>query len=156
LIDLQWLSEQLCDVLHWQLADHDPQHPDAPEVPWAGRRIWSIFLDLNATRTVGFAPNPISLVEIESWSRLRREPIRPFELEILQALDAAFLKAARVMSERKPEEPLGPPMTPSLFRAVFKGEAPKLAPSGRKFSIELFDAWTGNYEPPKKADPLHQ
>lgn len=140
MIDLQWLSDRLCEVLCWQLEHPDQvEHPDAPEVPWAGRRVWSIFLELNATRTVGFAPNPISYAEIESYARLRREPIRPFEIDIIRALDATFLKAARVMSERKPEEPLGPPMTPSLFRAVFKGEAPKPA-QGRKFSIKLFDA----------------
>jgi len=154
-IDLEWLSERLCEVLCWQL-EHPTatEHADAPEVPWAGRRVWAIFLELCATRTVGgFAPNPISFTEIEAWSRLKREPIRPFELDILQALDATFLKAARVMSEgEKPEEPLGPPMTPSLFRAVFKGERTQPKPT-RKFSIDLFDAWNGVYEPaPKKAD----
>lgn len=46
------------------------------EVPIAGRRLWSIFLDLNATRSAGMAANPISYAEIEAYSGLRRGPVR--------------------------------------------------------------------------------
>lgn len=116
MIDLGWLADELGRVLCWQL-----EHPgalDGPEVPWAGRRVWSIFLELNATRTVGMVPNPISMGEIESWSHLRREPIRPFEVEIIQALDAALLKAAQARQE-SPKEPPKPT---------------------RKFSFDWFDA----------------
>ncbi|MDA9530330.1 hypothetical protein ACM42_18235 [Bradyrhizobium sp. CCBAU 25338] len=104
-------------MLRWQLAN--PGNEDGPEVPMAGRRVWSVFLDLTATRSVGMGPAPISFGEIEAWSRLNREPIRPFELTMLRALDAAFLKAAAERSE----------------------EGDKPAVSARPFSIELFDAW---------------
>jgi hypothetical protein len=85
-------------VLRWQLAN--PHSEDGPEVPIAGRRVWDIFLELNATRTVGMAANPISVGEIEACSRMRREPVRPFELDMLRALDRAYLEAAR-----EPEKP---------------------------------------------------
>jgi hypothetical protein len=88
MIDFRWLWDSLCDVLRWQLAN--PGGEDGSEVPIAGRRVWSIFLELNATRTVGMAVNPIG--EIESWSRLRREPVRPFEVTMLRAPDAAYLR----------------------------------------------------------------
>ena len=45
-------------------------------MPIAGRRVWGIFLELNATGGAGMAPNPISFSEIETWSRMRREPVR--------------------------------------------------------------------------------
>jgi hypothetical protein len=139
-INLDWLTDRLVAVLKWQLANPD-RKDDAPEVPFAGRRVWSIFLELNATRSIGMAPNPISFGEIEAWSRMHREPVRPFELDMLRALDAAYLEAARAGQEESGDEPLGPPMTPGLFNAVFKGQRPKQAVSSRPFSMKLFDAW---------------
>ncbi len=122
MIDLRWPTDRLCEVLRWQLDNSGAaEDPDAPEVPWAGRRVWSIFLELNSTRTVGFAPNPISILEIEAWSRLKREPIRPFELDMLQALDAEWMKAARETT----------------------GQEAKPKVNARPFSMQLFDAWFG-------------
>lgn len=83
MIDFRWLSERLCDALRWQLAN--PGGEDGPEIPMAGRRVWGIFLELNATRGAGMAPNPISFSEIEAYSRMRREPVRPFEVTMLRA-----------------------------------------------------------------------
>jgi len=68
-------------------------------------------------RTVRVAQNPISNFEIEAWSRMQREPVRGFELDMLRALAGAYLEAAR-----------GPDPA-----------APKM--SARPFS--LFDAWFG-------------
>jgi hypothetical protein len=140
MIDLDWLSDRLCDVLRWQLANPGAaDSADAPEVPMAGRRVWSIFLELNGTRTAGMGASPISFVEIEAYARVRREPVRPFEVTILRALDAAYLEAAREPAEPA-GEPLGPDMTPDLFRAVYKGQRPAQKVSTRPFSMALFDA----------------
>lgn len=139
MIDLDWLSDRLCDVLRWQLAN--PGATDGPDVPIAGRRVWSIFLELNATRSIGMAVNPISFGEIEAWSTMRREPVRSFEVTMLRALDAAYLEAAREPAEE--QEVLGPPMTPDLFRAVFKGDRSTQKVSPRPFSFALFDAQFG-------------
>jgi hypothetical protein len=139
MIDLDWLSDRLVEALRWQLAN--PGATGGPDVPFAGRRVWGIFHELNATRGAGMGANPISFAEIEAWSRLRREPVRPFELDMIRALDRAYLECAAASREEANEEPLGPPMTPDLFRAVYKGQrrAPKV--SARPFSLELFDAW---------------
>lgn len=120
MINLDWLSDRLVEVLQWQLAN--PGRDDGPEVPYAGLRVWSIFLELNATRGAGgFGPAPISYAEIEAWSRLRREPVRPFELDIIRALDAAYMKAA----------------------ATGPGETSKPEVSSRTMTTELFDAMFG-------------
>lgn len=127
-IDLNWLSDRLCGVLRWQLENPDADPLSGPEVPWAGRRVWSIFLELSASRTSsGFGLNPISNVEIESFSRLRREPIRSWEIDMIRTLDTALLKFVSAKAEQggQEEESLGPPMTPDLFRAVFQGKRPK-------------------------------
>ncbi|HVV43186.1 MAG TPA: hypothetical protein VHC94_19220 [Nitrobacter sp.] len=124
MIDLQWLSDELCTILRWQL-EHPGDH-DGPEVPWAGQRVWGIFLDVHATRgSNGFGANPISYGEIESWSRLRREPVRPFEMDIIRALDIAYLEAVAKKAEAQatPEQPQvsGRKLSPALFDAVFAG-----------------------------------
>lgn len=38
-------------------------------------------------------PNPLSLADIEAWSRLTGHLIRREEVEIIRQMDAAFLKA---------------------------------------------------------------
>lgn len=122
MIDPDWLSDRLCDVLRWQLTN--PGRRDGPEVPWAGRRIWSIFLDLNATRgSNGWGPNPISHSEVEAWSRLHREPVRPHELEILRAMDTAYLKHATQTASKGQQSTSkveSRPMSTALFDAVFQ------------------------------------
>lgn len=122
MIDLSWLSDRLVAALKWQLAN--PGRTDGPEIPWAGRRLWSIFLDLNAARgSNGWGPNPISHQEIESWAWLRREPVRPHELDILRAMDAAYLEHATQTAskgqEKAPQPSSSRPMSPALFDAVF-------------------------------------
>lgn len=118
-IELDWLSDRLCEVLRWQLAN--PGRDDGPEVPYAGMRVWGIFLRLHAARGGGgFGPAPISFADIESYQRLHREPVRPFEIEIIRALDSEVLKAASGKSETgKPAAVSNRPMSPALFDAVF-------------------------------------
>jgi hypothetical protein len=51
------------------------------------------------------APTPISYGEIETRSRLRREPVRGFENDMLHALDAAYLEAVRAKQD-EPNKPV--------------------------------------------------
>ncbi|QUS39067.1 hypothetical protein RPMA_09645 [Tardiphaga alba] len=122
MVDLDWLTERLCEVLRWHMAKPDrASDPLAPDVPFAGERVWSIFLALNAARTgSGFGPNPITHPEIDAWSRLYREPVWPFELDIIRALDGAFLKASLQKSGQAdaPEVNLRP-FSLDVFDAVF-------------------------------------
>lgn len=124
MIDFDWLSEQLVYILRWQL-DRYPgameTDPDAPEMPTAGLRVWGIFLGLCTSRTSsGFGVNPISHGEIEAYSRVRREPIRPFELDIIRALDAAYLEVMAEMA-KNPDRPKvsSEKLTPQLFSRLF-------------------------------------
>lgn len=92
--DLEWFRDRLVDALKWQLAHPGADRREGPAIPPAGVRIWRIFLELHATRAVGFAPCAITHAEIEAWSRLHREPVRPFEIEIIRSLDAAYMEHA--------------------------------------------------------------
>lgn len=95
--DLEWLQDELVRVLRWEMKHpggvNDPRRP---QVPLAGHRVWSIFLALNARRGAGFSgPLPLSMAEVEAYARVRREPLRPFELDMIEALDDAYMAAAR-------------------------------------------------------------
>lgn len=121
MIYLLWLSEQLCDVLRWQLANPGmADDPTAPDIPWAGARIWKIFLELHAARGAGFSADPIGYDQIEAWAWLRREPVRSWEADVILALDAEFLRHARSGSKPEAAAVQTRPMSPSLFDAVFR------------------------------------
>jgi hypothetical protein len=81
-------------------------------------------LDLSRSRGGGKGPAPIAYSEIEAFSRLRREPIRSFEIEIILALDAAFMEFAAKRSKTETGIPASDvqsrPMSPALFDAVFQ------------------------------------
>ena len=116
---VDWLTESLVAALRWQMA-----HPGAsggPEIPWAGRRIWSVFLALDGARgSNGWGPNPIKFGDIETWSRLMREPVRPFEVEIIRALDDAYMKSSAPKGEGKTvPRSSGQAINPAAFDAVF-------------------------------------
>ncbi len=141
MIDLQWLTDRMVEVLRWQIAHPGADDPDAPDVPLAGRRVWSAFLALHAARGVGgFGPGSISNSEIEAYGRVQREPMRPFEVEIIRTLDLEWMKAAAEKAAPK-EDPTPQmsgddvmgffrkkqvvsqrPLTPALFDALFPGE----------------------------------
>lgn len=123
MIDLDWLTDRLVAVLRWQLAHPGgADHPEAPDVPVAGLRVWGIFLDLTRGRGGGFGPAPIAYSEIEAYARVRREPIRPFELDMIRALDAAFMEFAAKRSKAEagsePAEVQSRPMSGALFDAL--------------------------------------
>jgi hypothetical protein len=56
--------------------------------------VWSWFLELNAARTGnGYGPNPIAYSEIAAWKELKGASPRAFEVDMLRALDGAYLEA---------------------------------------------------------------
>jgi hypothetical protein len=119
---MEWLRDRLVDVLRWQLANPGAVAGyDDPIMPPAGHRVWAIFLSLNAARGVGFGPSPITFEAMAAHARLHRTPLRPFEVEILEALDRAYLEAAaEKRGDGKPQEVSSRPMSPELFDAVFQ------------------------------------
>lgn len=54
--------------------------------------VWSAFIALNSTRQTGMAANPVTLQEIETWSRLYNTPLRPWEVTAIRKLDEIFIK----------------------------------------------------------------
>lgn len=98
------LKAQMINAIH-----HGPEH-----VPEAGVILWHAFTALNRTRTTtGLAPNPITYTEIEAWSRLFRMPLQPHHVDILTAMDHAWLKGDDTKTAPKS------PITPAAFDAVF-------------------------------------
>ncbi|MGE0524378.1 MAG: hypothetical protein AB7O60_15260 [Variibacter sp.] len=118
---MDWLRDRLVAVLQWQLANPGAvAGHDDPFVPPAGHRVWGIFLALNSARgSSGFGPLPIGLQDMEAYQRLARTPIRPFEIDIIQALDRAYLEAAAAKHGDKRQEVSTRPLSPALFDAVF-------------------------------------
>ncbi|MGD9846149.1 MAG: hypothetical protein AB7O60_14075 [Variibacter sp.] len=119
--DFDWLRDRLVAALKWQIANPGTAtgHDD-PVVPMAGYRVWNIFTALHAAREVGFGPSPITHEAMEAHARLTRTPLRPFEVEIIQALDRAYLEAvAEKRGDGKKQEVSSRPMSVALFDAVF-------------------------------------
>ena len=68
----------------------------APEVdiPQRGSHVWAWFWDLSAARgSGGFAPNPLSAMEVATWAGLMKIELQEWEFKALRAMDAAFLAA---------------------------------------------------------------
>ena len=123
-IDLAWHTDRLCDVVRWQLANPH-KRDEGPEVPPGGARIWSIFLALHAARTAGMGANPITYGEMEAYARLQQTPLRPFEVDMLRAVDRAYMDASRNSKDMPPpeREVQSRKMSPGLFDALFGGRS---------------------------------
>jgi hypothetical protein len=124
MIDPDVFADDLKAVLRWQLAN--PGRDDGPEVPWAGARVWGLFLRLHEGRDAGsFGPSPITYEAMEAFSAITGEPLRPWETDIIRSLDREWLKAAaaKLESGNAVSVPTrSRPMSPALFDAVFGGE----------------------------------
>jgi hypothetical protein len=97
---------------------------DKPNVPEAGRLLWSWFLALHGTRIVTMAgAQAISHAEIEAFSRVEKLTIRPDHVATLRAIDDAWLAKARTSSGGSPESgkliQSRQEMNPAVFDAMF-------------------------------------
>ncbi|MBP1856864.1 phage tail assembly chaperone [Rhizobium herbae] len=97
-----------------------------PRLPAGGDLCWKWFIDLNRTRTWHAAgPNAISYCEIEAYCRVRRWPLEQRHIEVLTAMDEAYLEHfrqahARVQAGGKPQQRhTGQAITPDLLDALF-------------------------------------
>lgn len=119
MIDLDVLTDDLKACLCWQMAN--PDAAGGPEVPWRGARIWGLFLRFHEGRGGGMGPAPITYEAMEAFSAITGEPLRPWEIDIIRALDREWLKAANARAE--PGHGAAPvssrPMSVALFDAVF-------------------------------------
>lgn len=114
------LQRQIVAALRAQLAGGRSQPPEA------GIIYWNAFAALSRQRSWhAHGPNPISFCEIETWCRVMRVPLEPRHVQIITAMDAAWMDhaIAGLNSHAKGDKgiPKGkqPPLTAGMFDAMF-------------------------------------
>ena len=76
-----------------------PEEYVFPDCPEQLAYLWQLFLQLSRTRgNTGYGLLPLSLVEIEAWTRLMCCPILPWELQAMLLLDSAYM-ASQVVAK---------------------------------------------------------
>lgn len=97
-----------------------------PRLPDGGELLWSWFCDLASTRSLHMAgANPVTVTEIEAYSRMMRMPMAPHHVSMLMAMDRAFLDHANRARDPGPAADASAPkissrpMTAALFDALF-------------------------------------
>ncbi len=118
------MRERLQKQLVAALATHLAGGP--LRIPEAGRLLWGWFIELHATRTYHAAgPHPIAYAEIEAWARLNRWPLQPHHVDIIRAMDSAWLDHAYAKVRRVENNASGLPtgreqaINAAAFDAVF-------------------------------------
>lgn len=96
------------------LRDHLRGRRPAP--PFAGVALWQAFAALSdARRWSDGMPDPLQASEVEAWARLTGAALPRHHVQIIAALDAAWLEWMRT-----PEaERVAGPMTGAVFDAMF-------------------------------------
>jgi hypothetical protein len=88
--------------------------------PEAGNLVLSWFLELHARRGHGLAgPCPITHQDIAAWAALRRIPIEPRHVELLCAVDDAWLRRVAFPDGGASRRTASQPITAEAFDAVF-------------------------------------
>lgn len=69
-------------------------HPDLipPRVPLFAAYLWEWYQELNGSRQVGMAANPLTYTEIQAWAAMTGRKPDPWEVEQLKTLDLAWLE----------------------------------------------------------------
>lgn len=105
------LERQLVEAIKQQVASRK-----AVRLPDAGQVFWTMFAELNGSRTAGpMGPNPIQYSEIEAWARLNRWPLEPRHVQLIRSMDNAWLEA--MYSKGRHSVPT--PATPEALDAMF-------------------------------------
>lgn len=91
--------------------------------PEPGRDLWNAFQCLSTTRTYHAAgPNPIQPTEILAWCKITGLPLAPHHVDILLAMDQAWLERAYRKVAPEGAKTLPPisktPLTAGLLDAV--------------------------------------
>jgi len=70
-----------------------PEPLIGPDFPQELSYIWSAFIHLSGSRSVGFSgPNPLSYQEIKCWMDITATPLKPWEVETVKSLDNIYMK----------------------------------------------------------------
>lgn len=77
-----------------------PAELDGPPVPPQVTHILEWFFELSSARTGnGFGPNPLTWTDFDAWARLMNRVVRPWEIEMLRALDRCYLASVKPVEE---------------------------------------------------------
>jgi hypothetical protein len=91
-------------------------------VPEAGRLVWGWFCDLSNGRSYHMAgPNPIAFADIEAFARLHRWPIKPHHVELIRAMDDAWIRKSlgTQTNINRARPATQQPITAEAFDAIF-------------------------------------
>lgn len=106
------LERQLVEAIKQQASTRK-----AVLLPEAGKLFWTMFTELSRSRTGGpMGPNPIQFSEIESWARLNRWPLEPHHVQLIKAMDDAWIECAY---SSKGTHRVSTPATPEALDAAF-------------------------------------
>lgn len=98
------------------LVDH--LNGGTPRPPFAGVGLWQVFGALSALRRWGpNGPDPIQPSEVSAWAAPRGVILPPHHLDVLAAMDAAWLDHARTPEKDR----VAGVMTGERFDAMFGG-----------------------------------
>lgn len=116
------LKKLMIAALKQQLKTEKPVH-----LPAGGALLWTWFNELSRARTMHAAgPNALSFQDIHAYVAVRRLEFGQHHIDILLAMDHAYLEHFRAANERPPE-----------------GVRTLPAVSNRSISAGLFDAMMG-------------
>ncbi|MEM6381989.1 MAG: hypothetical protein AAF739_04885 [Pseudomonadota bacterium] len=88
-------------------------------VPEARKLFWAMFKELsNAPSDGRMRPNSIQFCETEAWARLKRWPLKPHRVDLIIALDAAWLEAVNSRGGDKPLPDAAPEALDAMFEAA--------------------------------------
>jgi hypothetical protein len=111
-------AKLLCEALKLSL-----RTGKRPTLPAGGDLLWSWFLELHATRSYGpNGPNAISFVEIGAYLELLRIPAQPHHIQIVRAMDAAYMEhafAGKGGATSGTSKQLSSDLSPDSFDAIF-------------------------------------
>lgn len=71
------------------------------EIPPEGEHVWGWFWELNSTRGGGMGPAPLTYTEIGAWVQLTGLQVYPHEIDLIRAMDGAYMRAQSEMSKSK-------------------------------------------------------
>ena len=78
---------------------------EEPDVPDVADHVWTWFWTLSKRRQRGFdGASPLTYSEIDAWLRVTRTIALPQEIDLIMAMDSAWLEAVAEMREQRSEE----------------------------------------------------
>lgn len=76
-----------------------------PALPPLAAHLWTAFLDLHSTRTVGMGVSRLSRLEIHAWEQDEGQQLERWERRAVMAIDAAWVRIVTAETEKKEAMP---------------------------------------------------